>query len=156
MLHELTVARKSVPIQLIREIYFNFDEVYRVETPVSVLSEIIQTCHETIQRANRESVQTIIVNYKHIVQQQGALSGKTIFVVSSAWEKKILGTLIKKLKDIQMYFTRIEWNQRYFLILILKKENHALSPMDIGNIRKEILAKITKNILMMPETNRND
>jgi hypothetical protein len=155
VLHELTVELKTVHRQLIREIFFNFDELYRVETPVAILSEIIRTCHETIKRANRESIQKIIVNYKHIVQPQGNLSSKTVFVISSAWEKKILGTLIKKLKDIQMYFTRIEWNQRFYLILILKKGDRSLSPADIESIHKEFLAKISKNILIMSEKDRD-
>ena len=51
---------------------------------------------------------------------------KTIFVIAYGKDKKILSKFINNLPGIEVYFTRIEWEQRFYLILIFKKNNRAL------------------------------
>ena len=74
---------------------------------------------------------------------------KTIFVISYAREKKILSKFINNLQDIEVYFTRIEWEQRFYLILIFKKGNQALPDDEIDKIKTDVLDKFLKNALVI-------
>jgi hypothetical protein len=74
---------------------------------------------------------------------------KTIFVVSYAREKKILSRFIDNLRDIEVYFTRIEWEQRFYLILIFKKGNQALPDEEIAKIKNKVLNRFLKKALVI-------
>jgi len=148
-LAELTARLKKVNPLLIKEIYFNFDEIYRMETPGEILAEIVNLAGATIAAAEKQELSRVVVNYKSIKHPRQDELLKTIFIISYGKDRKILSKFINTLRDIDVYFTRIEWEQRFYLILIFKKNNRALLPAEIDHIKTNVLNKYLKNALVI-------
>ncbi len=146
---ELMGEARSLNPLLIKEIYYNLDEIYRLETPPKVLAEIMKLVCSTIKAAKKEEMDRVVVKYRNIRHALKNEFIKTIFVVSYAREKKILSHFIDNLRDIQVYFTRIEWEQRFYLILIFKKGNQALPDEEITKIKNEVLNRFLKKALVI-------
>jgi hypothetical protein len=144
-LSELTARLPGVSPLLIKEIYFNFDEIYRMETPSEVLAEIVHLASATIAAAEKQELGRVIVNYKSIKNPRLDERLKTIFIISYGRDRRILSRFLGTLRDIDMYFTRIEWEQRFYLILIFKKDGRALPPADIAAVKARVLDKYLKN-----------
>lgn len=154
-LMELTAEVRTLDPLLIKEIYYNFDEIYRLETAPKVMAEIMKLVCATIKAAKKEEMDRVIVKYKNIRHPFKNEFIKTIFVISYVKEKKILSKFINYMRDIEVYFTRIEWEQRFYLILILKKENLALPADEIQRIKTEVLGKFLKNALFIDASNQS-
>ncbi len=148
-LMDLTAEVRAINPLLIKEIYYNFDEIYRLETPPKVMAEIMKLVCATIKAAKKEEMDRVIVKYKNIKHPLKEEFVKTIFVISYVKEKKILSKFINNLCNIDVYFTRIEWEQRSYLILIFKKGNLALPGDEIKRIKTEVLDKFLKNALII-------
>jgi hypothetical protein len=134
---------------IIKEIYFNFDEIYRIETPPEIMAEIINLVCATIAAAKNENMGQVLVNYKNIKNPRKGEALKTIFIIAYGKDKKILSKFINNLPGIEVYFTRIEWEQRFYLILIFKKNNRALNKAEIEKIKTNVLNKYLKNALII-------
>lgn len=152
-LMDLTSGLKTVNPLIIKEIYFNFDEIYRMETPPEIMAEIINLVCATIEAAKKEDMGQVVVNYKNIKNPRKDEGLKTIFIISYVKDKKILSKFINNLPEIEVYFTRIEWEQRFYLILIFKKNNRALLPAEIEKIKTNVLNKYLKNALILDANN---
>lgn len=148
-LMDLTAAARTLNPLLIQEIYYNFDEIYRLETPPKVMAEIMKLVCATIKAAKKEEMDRVIVKYKNIRHPLKNEFVKTVFVISYVNEKKIISKFIGSLHEIEVYFTRIEWEQRFYLILIFKKGNLALPVDEIAKIKAEVLNKFFKNALII-------
>jgi hypothetical protein len=152
-LMDLTAGLKTVNPLIIKEIYFNFDEIYRMETPPEIMAEIINLACATIAAAKKEEMGQVVVNYKNIKHPRQDEALKTIFVIAYGRDKKILSKFINNLPGIEVYFTRIEWEQRFYLILIFKKNNRGLLPAEINKIKTNVLNKYLKNALVIDADN---
>jgi hypothetical protein len=148
-LADLTARLKTVNPLLIKEIYYNFDEIYRMETPSEIMAEIVNLACATIEAAKQEDLGQAIVNHKNIKNPYKDEWLKTIFIIAYKKDKKILSKFISNLQGIEVYFTRIEWEQRFYLILIFKKNNRALLPSEIAKIQTNVLDKYLKNALVI-------
>jgi len=154
-LRQLSSQLQSVQPLLVKEIYFSLDELYRIETPIEIIAEIMTLCCETIKVSSREEAGRIVINYKNIahpVKKQEAL--KTVFIISCLREKRILSLFVNQLKDTEIYFTKIEWNQRVYLILLLKTNNRALTASEADDIINRILKKNLHHTLIIGDKNR--
>ncbi len=148
-LMEVTAGARTLNPLLIKEIYYNFDEIYRLETPPQILAEIMKLVCSTIKAAKKVDMDRVIIKYKNVCHPLKNEALKTIFVISYAGERKILSKFLKNLPNIDIYFTRIEWEQRFYLILILKKGNLALSFDEITRIRTGVLGRFIKKALVI-------
>jgi hypothetical protein len=148
-LADLTARLKTVNPLLIKEIYYNFDEIYRMETPSEIMAEIVNLACATIEAAKKKDLGQVIVNHKNIKNPYKDEWLKTIFIIAYKKDKKILSKFISNLQGIEVYFTRIEWEQRFYLILIFKKNNRALLPSEIAKIQTNVLDKYLKNALVI-------
>jgi hypothetical protein len=148
-LMELTAETRQLNPLLIKEIYYNFDELYRLETPPRILAEIMKLVCSTIKAAKKETMDRVVVKYRNIRHPLKNEFAKTIFVVSYSRETRILSTFIRHLPNIDVYFTRIEWEQRFYLILIFKKDNQALAAEEIARIRSGVLERFFKKALVI-------
>ncbi len=101
----------------------------------------------TIKAAKKEDMDRVVVKYQNIRHPLKNEAIKTIFVISYAGEKKILSKFLEDLPSIDVYFTRIEWEQRFYLILILKKGNLALPVDEIARIKTGVLDRFLKKAL---------
>ncbi|MCX6557403.1 MAG: hypothetical protein NTW95_08260 [Candidatus Aminicenantes bacterium] len=148
-LADLTSRLKTVNPLIIKEIYFNFDEIYRIETPPVIMAEIINLACATMETAKREDLGRVVISTKSIKNPFTDEPLKTIFVVSYGKDRKILSKFINHTQGIEIYFTRIEWEQRFCLILILKKNNRALLAAEIKKIKTGVLEKYLKNVMFI-------
>ena len=133
ILSELQEKLLSVNPSLIRDIFFNFDELYRIEMPFDLLSEVIKLCAKSVEKAQKMPPGKVIFNQK-------TLRGlhRTICVVSLTHQKKILSRLNRHLKGVTTYFTKISWNQRTYFVLIMNKNNKAVGRQTIKELREQI------------------
>jgi len=148
-LMDLTAEVRSLNPLLIKEIYYNFDEIYRLETPPKIMADIMKLVCETIKATKKQDMERVVVKYKNIRHPLKNESIKTIFVISYVKERNIISKFINTLRDIEVYFTRIEWEQRFYLILIFKKGNLGLTVDEIRKIKTEALDKFLKNALIL-------
>ena len=133
ILNDLLKKLEDINPSLVKEIFFNFDELYRIENPVNLLVEVIKLCSKSIEKSNLESGEKIIFKYKNL-----SSFNRTLIVISFQKYKKILSKIIKKLKGIEIYFTKIEWNQRTYLIMILSKNRQVLEKDLLNELRHDI------------------
>ncbi len=146
---EVTAASAGLNPLLIKEIYYNFDEIYRLETSSLVLAEIMKLVCSTIKAARKEDLDRVVVKYKSIGLPHKNEQAKIIFVISYSREKKVLSRFLKNMPSIDVYFTRIEWEQRFYLILIFKKDGHVLPAEEIERLKDRVLDKFLKKALVI-------
>jgi len=140
VLLELLDEFKDKDTALIRKIFYKLDEIYRIETPLQILREIMALSHETAAEALLNPRRKTILHAKnlHHPVHRGYL--KTLLVLSYPREINLFRRIAGLLEGIDTYFTKIEWNQRILLILILKKNDRALSADETSRITSLILA----------------
>lgn len=150
-LNELNQRLAEVNPLLIHEVFFNLDELYRVETPVDILGAIIQLCHETIHYVGGPECPPgkIVINHRNIRHQEREIYLKTVFVIAYDRERKILSSMLQLLEGIDVYFTKIEWEQRLYLLLILKKNGQALAAAEVQSLLSDVVRKKLKNAVVM-------
>lgn len=112
---------------LIREIFFNIDELYKIEMRMNLLEELIKLCFDAIEQTRKKPGEQVIFKYKNVTE-----CDRTLVVVSYETQKRLMSTLITELKDVELYFTKIEWNQRSYLLMVLSKDKR---PVDMELIK---------------------
>ncbi len=122
ILSQLLDHLKTVDAGLIREIFFNIDELYKIEIAPTVLLELIRTCSDAVEASKVLPSDELLVRYKQL-----PTSHRTVLVVSYCQQKKLLSKLVGKLTDVNLYFTQLEWDQRAYLVMILSKNNDIVS-----------------------------
>ncbi len=133
ILNQLLDKLDTVDSSLIRDIFFSIDELYRIEIQPNLLLELIKLCSSAVADAKREPGKKIIVKYKNVTN-----ANRTIFVLSYEEQRKLLSKLVQKLKDVSLYFTKIEWNQRIYLLMILSQNNKALGKDSTKELKEMI------------------
>lgn len=132
-LNQLLDSLKTINPALVRDIFFSIDELYRIAIPRNLLMELIKLCFSAIEEAKEETCEKLIVKYKNVADANG-----TIIVVSYEEHRKLLSKLTKKLKDITLYFAKIEWNQRYYVLMLLGRDNKPLGEDFIKELANDI------------------
>lgn len=117
VLGELYDTLKSINQLLVRDIFFSFDELYRIEAPFDLLVEAVSICAKAVDQANRQGGQKLIFRYRVLKQLK-----RTVVVISSEDQRDMLPLIVTYLESIPFYFSRIDWNQRSYHILVLKHE----------------------------------
>jgi hypothetical protein len=129
---------KSTNAALIREIFFSIDVLYKIEVSIYLMSELIRLCSKAVDISKKKPDAKIIFKYKCLLEEK-----RTIVVVSYEMQKRLMSKLIKELKDVDAYFTRIEWNQRSYLLMVLSKDNKVVEKDFISHL-KEYVTNIVK------------
>ncbi len=132
-LNQLLENLPKVNPVLVRDIFFSIDELYRFEIPQELLMEVITLCAQAVDEAKSENCDKLIVKHKTLPTQNG-----TLIVVSYEEYRKLLSKVVNHLRDTALYFIKIEWNQRFFLLMFLKQEDKPLEENFITKITKEI------------------
>ena len=121
ILNQLLDKLKTINSGLIKEIFFNIDELYKAEISPNLLLELIKLCDAAVNESIGISTEKVIYEYRHVPD-----SHRTILIVSYVNHKRILSRLVQKLVDVDLYFTNIQWDQRSYLIMILSRNNNTL------------------------------
>ncbi len=130
VLNDLLEKLSTLNVSLIRDIFFNFDELFRIEIPFRVLHEVMILCSRAIEESKRAPGKKLIIKHKNLTE-----SNRTIFVFSYMKRKQLLGKMIKKFRDFDICFTKIEWNQRTYFILVIHKDNKILDRNQIQELK---------------------
>jgi len=133
ILNELLEKTDYINPVLVRDIFFNFDELYRIEISFDLLYEVIKFCSEVIEKSNEKRDIEVLYKYKNLKHL-----GRTIFVISYIRQKHLLGKIIKKLKDFDIYFTKVDRDQRTYYIMIICKDNKIIEESVIKEIKDYI------------------
>lgn len=129
ILNQLLDHLKTVDAALIREIFFNIDELYKIEISPTVLLELIRTCSDTVEESRDLPSDQILIKHKQLHS-----SRRTLLVISYCQQKKLLSKMVGKLTDVDLYFTQFEWDQRFYLVMILSKNNDVLGEEHIKEL----------------------
>lgn len=132
-LNQLNSCLKNVNSSLIREIFFNIDELYRIEMSFRLMLELIELCNKAIEKNKKKSDPKVQFMYKNLADEH-----RTIVVVSYEMQKRLMSKLIMELKDVEIYFSRIEWAQRSYLIIVLSKNNDVVEKDFIIKLRQRV------------------
>ena len=134
ILNQLLEKLKTVNAGLIREIFFSIDELYRVEISPSLLLELIRLCADAVDESKDISPDRIIYKYKHVPE-----SHRTVLIISYVNHKRLLSRLVQKLMEVEIYFTKIDWDQRSYLIMILSKNNNELEDDFLDGLMSKVI-----------------
>jgi len=134
ILNQLLEKLKDINSALIREIFFNIDELYKIELSPNLLLELIKLCSIAVDESQSIPSDKILYRYKHIPD-----SNRTLLIISFVNQKRLLSRLIQRLMDVDFYFTRIEWDQRSYFIMILSKNNRILHDDFIDDLMHEVI-----------------
>jgi len=134
ILNQLLEKLKNVNTGLIREIFFNIDELYKVEISPNLLLELIRLCADTVDESKDISTEKIMYKYKHVPD-----SHRTVLVLSYVNHKRLLSRLVQKLVNVDLYFTKIDWDQRSYLIMILSRNNNELDDNFIEDLMNSVI-----------------
>jgi len=149
-LDELTASLPNTNPLLVREIFYSFDELYRIETPLEILHDIVQLCCATTKYLRQSGEKRPVIGYRHLTHPLTGSQFTTAFVISYIGERSLLSQIVNELEGIDLYFSRINWDQRSYLILVLKKDNQALPPDDLARvIERVLLRKIPKALVLL-------
>jgi hypothetical protein len=129
ILNQLLEKLKTVNAGLIKEIFFNIDELYRVEISPHLLLDLIKLCAVAVDESKDIPTEIILYKYKHIRD-----SHRTVLIISYVNHKRLLSRLVQKLMDVDIYFTKIDWDQRSYLIMILSQNNKELGDAFIEDL----------------------
>ncbi len=140
ILNELLEKTDYINPVLVRDIFFNFDELYRIEISFNLLYEVIKFCSDVIEKSNGKKDIGALYKYKNLKHL-----GRTIFVISYIRQKHLLGKIVKKLKDFDIYFTKVDRNQKTYYIMIISKDNKIVDEDIIRNIKDYIKHIYKKN-----------
>jgi hypothetical protein len=141
ILNQLLEQLETVDAALIREIYFNIDELYRIEISPGLLLELIRLCADSVEESREIPGEKVLFKYKHI-----PTSNRTLVVVSYTNHKRLLSRLTQKLRGVTLYFTKIEWEQRSYMIMILSKNNRVVEDSFIQQLKDKINAADSREI----------
>lgn len=129
-LNQLLENLTTVNTTLIREIFFNIDELYRLEMPMPLMESLVKLCSKTVENTRDKDQEKVIFRYKNELDFR-----KTLVVVSYEMQRRLMSTLIKELKEVDLYFTKIEWNQRSYLLMVLSLDKKPLNNETIKRLK---------------------
>lgn len=129
LLEELT----DVDTDLIKEIFFNFDELYRIEINFDVIKEVVKMCSSLINETKITGKSSMFIKYKHHHDLK-----RTIVVVSCFRKRSLIKTFLSQLKEVNINFSKFYKDQKKYYILILDKENKILDESIIKNLMDKI------------------
>ncbi|MEN8152731.1 MAG: hypothetical protein ABFR75_01800 [Acidobacteriota bacterium] len=118
---------------LIKEIFFNFDELYRIEINFDVIAEVIKMCSELIYKSKDNGNLAGFFKYKHHKELH-----RTIIVVSCFRKKSLIKIFLDHFKGINLNFSKFYRDQKKYYILILDNKNNIIDELSINNLKSKI------------------
>lgn len=121
VLTELQLTLADMDPALIREIFFNLDEMFRIEAPIDLLRILVQTCSVALATSRRHDNQALLIMHRTV-----EVLNKTIFVIVFDRENDLLEKVLEKVDDLQVKFTRFDWHPMAVFVLVLSDNGRAL------------------------------
>jgi hypothetical protein len=133
VLTELQLTLADMDPALIREIFFNLDEMFRIEASVDLLRALVQTCSIALATSRRHDNQALLVLHRTVQPLH-----KTIFVIVFVRENDMLEGVLNKVEGYNLKLTRFDWHPMAVLVLILSENGEALSEQKALDLQTEL------------------
>ncbi len=134
ILNRLIENLPDVDSSLIRDIFFNFDELYRVEVEFQVLKEVIRLCWSLISLyQNSPKKRSEIFKYKYLRDYN-----RTILIVSCFKEKSLLKIFLSHFKKNKINFSKLYKDHRKYYILILDNKGVKITDDFLEKLKTKI------------------
>lgn len=117
ILSKLIEELKDIDKKIIREIFFNFDEMFRIETNFEIMKEVIRMCYGLILQSKKVSGSKEFFNSKKI---EG--TSKTIIIISCFKDKSLLKAITSTFKEFNINFSKFYIDQKKYSTIIIDSD----------------------------------
>lgn len=114
ILSKLIEELNDIDKKIIREIFFNFDEMFRIETNFEIMKEVIRMCFDLILKSKNGSGIQDFFNSKKI---EG--TSKTVIIISCLKDKSSLKTITSTFKEFNINFSKFYIDQKKYSTIII-------------------------------------
>lgn len=133
ILNKLIDELKEIDKKIIMEIFFNFDEMFRIETNFEVMKEVVSMCYELTIESKKGTGSPRFINSKKI---EG--TNKTIIIISCFKGRSFLRTITSIFKEFNINFSKFYIDQRKYSTIILDSDKDAELKRLIKEMKKKI------------------
>jgi hypothetical protein len=119
----------NVPEKQIKKIYYSLEDFWRISTPPSDITKILETTQKLLKQHKKSEIL-----YEHLAIENG-----TIIIFISPKEKPLSGKLLKFCSKFNITLSRIEMTKTDILIALISREGKPIADNQI----EEIVSKIT-------------
>ncbi|MCK5221379.1 MAG: hypothetical protein KAR14_07360 [Candidatus Aminicenantes bacterium] len=133
ILTKLIDELKEIDKKIIMEIFFNFDEMFRIETNFEVMKEVVSMCYDLTFESKKGTGSPIFINSKKIKD-----TNKTIIIVSCFRDRSFLRTITSLFKEFNINFSKFYIDQRKYSTIIIDSNKDA----ELKSLIKELKEKI--------------
>ena len=133
ILSKLIDELNDIDKKIIREIFFNFDELFRIETNFEVMKEVIRMCYEFIGQLIDESESKKFINTKKIED-----TNKTIIMISCLKERSLLKKITTSFKGFNINFSKFYIDHKKYSIIIIDSDKDEILNSRINELRESI------------------
>ncbi len=124
---------EDINSNLIRDIFFNFDEMFRIETNFEVMKEVIRMCYELTIESKKGSDDRAFFRSKKVPE-----TGRTIVIISCFKDKSLLKMIINSFKGIHINFSKFYIDQKKYSTIVIDTPPEDEYERVIGNLREKI------------------
>lgn len=133
ILTKLIDELKEIDKKIIMEIFFNFDEMFRIETNFEVMKEVVSMCYELTIESKKRTGARRFINSKKI---EG--TNKTIIIISCFKDRSFLRTITSLFKEFNINFSKFYIDQRKYSTIVIDSDKDAELKRLIKELKKKI------------------
>jgi len=134
ILSRLIDELSDIDKKIIREIFFNFDDLFRIETNFELMKDVIRMCYEFSRSpAMKNEIPTGFINWKKV---EG--TGKTVIIISCLKERSLLKKIIFSFRNLKINFSKFYIDHKKYSTVIIDTEDDRELKARIDELKKSI------------------
>lgn len=134
ILSRLIDELEEIDKKIIREIFFNFDDLFRIETNFELMKDVIRMCYEFSRRPVMENQTPMgFINWKKV---EG--TNKTVIIISCLKEKSLLRKITASFRNFSINFSKFYIDHKKYSTIIIDTEDEKKLNNCINDLKKNI------------------
>ncbi len=133
ILSKLIDELKAIDSKIIREIFFNFDELFRIETNFELMKEVIRMCYDFSRQRKEESDSGQFITSKKI---EG--TNKTVIIISCFKDRSLLKKITTTFKKFNINFSKFYIDHKKYSTIIIDSEKDKELAFLINEMKEKI------------------
>jgi len=133
ILNRLIDELDGIQTKIIREIFFSFDEIFRIETNFELMKEVIKMCYERTLEWNKGVESNVFFNSKKIIGTK-----KSVIIISCSRDRSLLKVIVSTFKSININFSKFYIDQKKYFTIIIDSDNDSELNSMIEELKKRI------------------
>jgi len=121
---------------LINEIFFSFDELYRIEKPVELFERVVDLCSGVIDDLEKDPDSCETALRKDFLKSLDL--GLMVISCMEQNQRSVLKKIVKQTAGDRFYLFRVEWNQRVYLVIALDGAQRKLTEQLMNQIAERV------------------